>query len=127
MRVLEGKPLEDCARWLGISRSAAEILLLRSSVELLPEASSAFMDEPAAAAELEAALESRSPPSNPALTALWRVLTELSVERAAIRQEQERRATQEAESPGARRLELLRKLAILAILAVSAFLYFRRP
>jgi len=132
-RLVEGHPLAACATHYGISPQAFSVLLLRAAVPLarrrgLPVREPASADEEAAWARmLSDALErqdARLPTALGPVVEACRELQALAPQVAAGLEavEQEARA-----SPQRRREEWLRRLAVVVLLALTAWLYLSKP
>ncbi len=117
-RFLEGRSREDCAALYGLTLESWDALLFRSAREFgVPHpASISYEDEVREAAALRSQLE--SDPSHP-LNALTQHRDE--VRRLLVEAELKAEA-----SPARARETLLRRLAIVAILVLSAYFYWRQ-
>lgn len=139
-RLLEGRTRHQCAELLGVTPEAFDVAL-RRALSLLDTPESApppevFSVEAAQASKLSAALEEhdtpgRSPSSEgdlagPDLVRLLALARALVETRLALRQRLDELDEVEARSPRGKRALWLRRLAALAVLAVSSYLYFRR-
>ncbi|NOK19236.1 hypothetical protein [Corallococcus carmarthensis] len=132
-RLVERRPLTECTAWYGISSNAFSALLLRSAVALARQlglsARPPESQEEATAWErmLAVAVEKDTAPVPVPLAPMaWlcRRMHELGPEvEAALA----RAAEADAESPGRAREEWLRRLAVAALLALTAWLYWIRP
>ncbi len=131
-RLVQGRSLEESARFYGITPAAFSVHLLRAALELTvamalpcrPPADEA--EEDIWARALGEALERETATVPGALTTpvtLCRRLRTLGVEVAATLEAAER---EEEDSPRSRREDWLRKLAVLALLGLTAFLYCNR-
>ncbi|WP_233262194.1 hypothetical protein [Vitiosangium sp. GDMCC 1.1324] len=132
-RLVQGHSLEDCAAFYGISREAFSVHLLRAGLELtnavgLPcRSPESDVEEDVWARALTEALERETvtvPPALAETVALCRRLRALGAEVAAALEAAER---EEEDSPKRQREEWLRKLAVLALLGLTAYLYCNRP
>ncbi|RKG80932.1 hypothetical protein D7W79_06810, partial [Corallococcus exercitus] len=132
-RLVERRPLAECAAWYGISSDAFSVLLLRSAEALARQlglsARSPESQEEATAWErmLAMAVEKDTAPVPVALAPvawLCRRMHELGPELEAALA---RAAEDDANSPGRAREDWLRKLAVAALLALTAWLYWSRP
>lgn len=132
-RLLQGRPLEDSAAFYGISPAAFSVHLLRAGLALttaaaLPcRAPADDAEEALWARVLADALEREEagvPPSLATPVALCRRLRALGPQVAAALESAER---EEEVSPRSRREELRRRLAVLALLGLTAYLYCNRP
>jgi hypothetical protein len=133
LRLVQGRSREDCAAFYGISPAAFSVHLLRAALALAtvahlpsrPPAEEA--EEDVWSRALAEALE-REPMTAPAglapVVALCRRLQASGSEVAATLDAIE---LAEASSPRRQREDWLRRVAILALLALTAFLYWNRP
>jgi hypothetical protein len=131
VRLVQGRSLEASATYYGISPAAFSVHLLRAALNLAgvlalpcrPPAEDA--EEDLWARGLEDALEREVavPPGLTVLVALCRRLREAGQEVTAELESFERA---EAESPRRQREDQLRRLVVLALLALTAFLYWNR-
>jgi hypothetical protein len=133
LRLVRGRTLEECATFYGVSPEAFSVHLLRAGLALttaatLPcRAPENDAEEALWARALAQALEHDTVAVPPALTspvALCRRLRELGPEVAAALEAAER---EEEGSPNRTREDWLRKLAVLALLGLTAYLYCNRP
>jgi hypothetical protein len=132
-RLVEDRPLDACAAWYGIEGEAFSAHLLRAGVALakrtgqsarLPEGT----DEAAAWERmLAAAVEKDTAPVPVALAPVARVCQRLHELGPQVEAALARAAEAEASSPARAREEWLRKLAVAALLALTAWLYWTRP
>jgi len=131
-RLVQGRSLEESARFYGITPAAFSVHLLRAALELTvamalpcrPPADEA--EEDIWARALGEALERETATVPGALTTpvtLCRRLRTLGAEVTATLEAAER---EEEDSPRSRREDWLRKLAVLALLGLTAFLYCNR-
>ena len=131
-RLAQGHSLEDCATFYGISAEAFSLHLLRSALTLAQHLSlpgrppETDAEEALWARALAEALERESevhPPSLRGAVSLCRRLRGVGPEVTQALQ-----AAEQAEeaSPARGREEWLRRLAILLLLAITAYLYFNR-
>ncbi len=132
-RLLQDRPLEDSAAFYGISPAAFSVHLLRAGLALTTAAAlpcrvpADEAEEALWARALTEALEREAagvPPSLATPVALCRRLRALGPEVAAALESAER---EEEVSPRSRREDLLRRLAVLALLGLTAYLYCNRP
>ncbi|WP_223755091.1 hypothetical protein [Myxococcus sp. RHSTA-1-4] len=132
-RLVEGRPLEACAAFYGVSVEAFSVLLLRAGVALarevgLPAREPAGEDEESAWArmlsEALAREDARFPAALVPVVEPCRRLREVGAEVAAG---MEAAAREDAASPHRRREDWLRRLAVAALLALTAYLYLSRP
>jgi hypothetical protein len=132
-RLVQGRSQEESASFYGISRQAFSVHLLRAGLELTrtlalscrPPENDA--EEDVWARALTEALERETAAVPPALAetvALSRRLRALGGEIAAALEALER---EEEDSPRRRREDGLRKLAVLALLGPTAYMYCNRP
>jgi hypothetical protein len=129
-RLVERTPREACASLYGIRPEAWDVKLSRALEEFCgrpPHPAPPHDVETADAAALAAALEAGEPPSEPRLALLWRAALPLRDEGPAVRQALDAAAHADESSPARRREEWLRKAAIVAIVALTAFFYLRTP
>ena len=131
-RLVRGHSLQECAAFYGISPSAFSVHLLRAALELTrglalpcrpPEGAA---EEDVWARALAESLEREAGVSPPALAGtvdVCRGVRELGAEVAEALDAAERA---EEGSPQRRREEGLRKLAVLVLLALTAWLYLHR-
>jgi hypothetical protein len=131
-RLLEDRALEACAAFYGVSPEAFSVRLLRAGLSLtealgLPvPAPSSEAEEATWARALVRALEDAGASIPAALeptVALCRRVREVGPEVVAALEAAER---EEADSPRRRREDLLRRLAVVLLLAVTAYLYWTR-
>ncbi|MFP2896193.1 hypothetical protein [Corallococcus sp. 4LFB] len=132
-RLVERRPQAECAAWYGISSGAFSVLLLRSAEALahqldLPARPPGSQEEATAWERMLAmAVEKDTAPVPVALapvTWLCRRMHELGPE---VEAGLARAAEADANSPARAREEWLRKLAVAALLALTAWLYWSRP
>jgi len=131
VRLLQGRSLEASAAYYGISPAAFSVHLLRAALTLAetlalpcrPPAEDA--EEDLWARGLAEALEREvtAPPGLTVLVALCRRLREVGQEVTAGLESLERA---EAESPHRQREDWIRRLVVLVLLALTAFLYWNR-
>ncbi|MBE4753072.1 hypothetical protein G4177_33475 [Corallococcus sp. ZKHCc1 1396] len=132
-RLVERRSLAECATWYGISTEAFSVLLLRAGVALARRAAPPAREpegaEEAAAWErmLAAALEKDSAPVPVALAPVAQVCRRLQELGPQMETALEQAARADADSPGRAREEWLRRLAVAALLALTAWLYWTRP
>ncbi|RYZ37483.1 MAG: hypothetical protein EOO71_27845 [Myxococcaceae bacterium] len=132
-RLVERRPLEECASWYGISTDAFSVLLLRSAVALARHAGQPARApdgaEEAAAWErmLAAAVERDTAPVPVALAPVAQVCRRVHELGPEMESALAQAAQVEADSPGRAREEWLRRLAVAALLALTAWLYWSRP
>lgn len=132
-RLVEGRPLKACAAFYGVSEDAFSVLLVRAGVDLarrvgLPARAPSGDDEEAAWARmLPAALEREDAPVLAALVPVAEVCRRLLAVGPEVAAGLEAAARAEADAPHRRREEWLRRLAVAALLALTAYLYLSRP
>ncbi len=133
MRMVKCRSLEDSAAFYGISPEAFSVHLLRAGLALTTTAALPCRlpvddaEEDVWARALAEALEREAAVVPPALTdtmALCRRLRALGPEVAATLDAAEH---EEENSPKHRREEWLRRLAVLVLLGLTAYLYCHRP
>jgi hypothetical protein len=130
LRLVEGTPREACAAAYGIRPESWDVKLNRALAEYCarpPLEALPYAQEAADAQALGAALETGSPPGDARLAHLWRAAQPLQENGAAVRRALDAAAAADESSPARRREEWLRKAAILAIVALTAFFYLRAP
>lgn len=132
-RLVRGRSLEDSAAFYGISREAFSVHLLRAALELTKAAGLPCRppqgdgEEDVWARALAEALERETagvPPGLVETVAVCRRLRTMGPEVAAALEAAER---EEEDSPKRQREDWLRKLAVLALLGLTAYLYCNRP
>ncbi|WP_239470620.1 hypothetical protein [Archangium violaceum] len=132
-RLVQGRTLEESAVFYGISREAFSVHLLRAGLALTealtlpsrPPENDAEEDVWARALAEALERETATIPQVLAETvAVCRRLRTLGGEVAAVLETTER---EEEESPKRRREDWLRKLAVLALLGLTAYMYCNRP
>ncbi|MBJ6763965.1 hypothetical protein JGU66_24600 [Myxococcaceae bacterium JPH2] len=132
-RLVERRPSPECATWYGIPIESFQVLLLRSGVALSrrlgaparpPESAD---EETAWARMLDTALERDSAPLPVALVPVADACRRLNATGPEVEAALADAARADAESPKRRREDWLRRLAVLALLAVTAWLYWTRP
>ncbi|QAT84173.1 hypothetical protein EJ065_2601 [Corallococcus coralloides] len=132
-RLVERRPQAECATWYGISSDAFSVLLLRSAVALAHQ-----LGQPA------------RPPESPEEATAWERMLAMAVEKDTapvpvplapvawlcrrvhalgpdVEAALDKAAQADADSPGRAREEWLRRLAVAALLALTAWLYWSRP
>ncbi|WP_043428392.1 hypothetical protein [Cystobacter fuscus] len=132
-RLTQGRSLEESAAFYGISPEAFSVHFLRAALGLSRAASLPCRppendaQEDVWARALAGALEQDTegvPTALAATLALCRRMRALGQEVTGALQAAER---EEENSPRRRREDVLRRLAVLALLALTAWLYFNRP
>lgn len=132
-RLVERRPLAECATWYGISTDAFSVLLLRSAIAL-----TRHVGQPARAPEgaeeaaawermLAGALEQATAPVPVALIPVAQVCRRLQELGPQMETALAQAAQADADSPARAREEWLRRLAVAALLALTAWLYWTRP
>jgi hypothetical protein len=127
-----GRDAAGFARFYGVQLPAAEVLLWRAAVDFeallahrpLP-APRPFPDEQAAARQLAQALEDDASTSAPELASLARALRALSAHAPAIRERLTAAERAELESPAFVRETWMRRAAIVIVLVLSGWAYFK--
>lgn len=127
-----GRDRARFAAFYGVERSAADVLLFRAASEFEAALTGAstppprdFDDEQRASAELIAALESPSPPTSQRVGRLVDALRALTTHAAALRERLSAAERAELESPEYARETWLRRIAIVLVLALSGWFYFK--
>ncbi|MBU8896624.1 hypothetical protein DRW03_23655 [Corallococcus sp. H22C18031201] len=132
-RLVERRPSAECATWYGIPAESFQLLQLRAGVALsrglgAPARLPASEDEETAWARmLDAALERDSAPLPVALVPVADTCRRLNATGPEVEAALADAARSDAESPKRRREDWLRRLAVLALLAITAWLYWTRP
>lgn len=132
-RLVERRPLAECATWYGISSDAFSVLLLRAGVELARHAGQPARPpestEEAAAWErmLAAAVERDTAPVPVALAPVAQLCRRMHEAGPQVEAALAQAALADANSPRRSREEWLRRLAVAALLALTAWLYWTRP
>lgn len=122
-RLLEGRTREQCAAHFGVSLPAWDVLFLRAAdalghTEAPPPRP--HHEDVARAARLAKALE-QQPPADPSVARLQA----LSAHAAAVKALMAQAEVAHAKSPAATRELWLRRLGVVAVLAATAWFYFR--
>jgi hypothetical protein len=131
-RLVEGRTLEGCAEFYGVSTQAFSVLLLRASVALaghvgMPVREPAGEDEEAAWARMLTEALAREDAKLPtALVPVAEVCRRLRAMGPAVAAGMDAAASADAASPQRRREDWLRRLAVAALLALTAYLYMSR-
>lgn len=132
-RLVEGRPQEACAAFYGVSTEAFAVLLLRASVALALDAGLAVR-EPSGEAEesawarmLTEALSREGARLPTALVPVAEVCRRLRAVGPEVAAGMDAAAREDAASPHRRREDWLRRLAVAALLALTAYLYLSRP
>jgi hypothetical protein len=132
-RLVEGRSQEACATYYGVSAEAFSVLLLRASVALARRVGLAVRepaggDEEAAWARMLGEALTREDARFPAaLVPAVDVCRRLRAVGTEVAEGMEAAAREDAASPHRRREEWLRRLAVAALLALTAYLYLSRP
>lgn len=132
-RLVEGRTLEGCAAFYGVSEEALSLLLLRAALALarevgLPAREPAGEDEEAAWARMLSEALAREDARFPAsLVPVVDLCRRLRVAGSEVAAGMEAAAREDAASPHRRREDWLRRLAVAALLALTAYLYLSRP
>ncbi|WP_342374699.1 hypothetical protein NVS55_25560 [Myxococcus stipitatus] len=132
-RLVAGDSLTDCARFLGVPDAALSVSLLRAGVALTRSLSPtarepAEGEEEAAWARMFAeALEREDAPVPTGLVPVVEVCRRLRGVRGEVATGMEAATQEEQASPRRRREDWMRKLAVAALLALTAYLYLSRP
>jgi hypothetical protein len=126
--VLEGRTLDEAAKWFGISQDALELMFLRSAQELAELPSSKRRDEERQTAKSLAKAWSQPHASGWAgpLIPLMTPLTRMRQLAPKIVQARQALAVAEEQSPTTRRNDLLRRVLIFVVVVVSAYLYWKQ-
>ncbi|CAM4473031.1 hypothetical protein HJC10_28385 [Corallococcus exiguus] len=132
-RLVERRPQAECAAWYGISSDAFSVLLLRSAVALARQlgqpARSPESPEEATAWErmLAMAVEKDTAPVPVPLAPVAWLCRRMHALGPEVEAALDKAAQADADSPGRAREEWLRRLAVAALLALTAWLYWSRP
>jgi len=132
-RLVGGRSQAECAAFYGVPEEAFSVLLVRAGVALAWEAGlgarepSGDDEEAAWARMLAGALEREDAPVLAALGPVVEVCRRLRAAGPEVAAGMEATARAELESPTRRREEWLRRLAVAALLALTAYLYLSRP
>lgn len=132
-RLVERRSQEECAAWYGISSNAFSVLLLRSAVALAHQlgqpARSPESAEEATAWErmLAVAVEKDTAPVPVPLAPVAWLCRRAHALGPEVEAALDQAARADAASPGRAREEWLRRLAVAALLALTAWLYWSRP
>ncbi|WP_233277956.1 hypothetical protein [Myxococcus stipitatus] len=132
-RLVAGDSLEGCARFLGVSEAALSVSLLRAAV-VLARSLTPTAREPAEGEEeaawarmLTAALEREEAPVPTGLVPVVDVCRRLRAVSGEVATGLESATQEELASPRRRREDWMRRLAVAALLALTAYLYLSRP
>lgn len=133
MRLVQGRSLEDCAVFYGITPEAFRVHLLRAGLELTralalpcrPPENDA--EEEVWARSLSEALERETASVAPALGATVDVCRRVRAAGPEVTAALEAAEREEERSPRRQREDWLRRLAVLALLALTVWLYLHRP
>nr|WP_242588562.1 hypothetical protein [Corallococcus macrosporus] len=132
-RLVERRPLAECAAWYGISNDAFSVLLLRAAealarqLELATRAPESQEEATAWERMLAVAVEKDTAPVPVALAPVARLCQRMHELGPEVEAAMARAAEADADSPGRAREEWLRRLAVAALLALTAWLYWSRP
>jgi len=132
-RLVEGPAQEACAAFYGVSTEAFSVLLLRASMALarrvgLSVREPAGEDEEAAWAKMLTEALSREDAKLPtALVPVAEACRRLRAMGPEVAAGMDAAAREDAASPHRRREDWLRRLAVAALLALTAYLYLSRP
>jgi hypothetical protein len=132
-RLVEGRSQEACATFYGVSLEAFSVLLLRAGGTLARRAGLSVRepaggDEEAAWARMLTEALAREDARLPAaLVPVAEVCRRLRAAGPEVAAGMEAAAQEDAASPHRRREEWLRRLAVAALLALTAYLYLSRP
>ncbi|WP_241758092.1 hypothetical protein [Myxococcus landrumensis] len=132
-RLVAGDALEACARFLGVSEAALSVSLLRAAVALTRRLNPAARqpaegeEEAAWARMLAAALEREAAPVPAGLVPVVEVCRRLRAVSGEVATGLEAATQEEQASPRRRREDWMRRLAVAALLALTAYLYLSRP
>lgn len=128
----DGRPFDAFAAFYGVPPSSAKVLLWRAVREFdavlrgqPPPVPLPFELEARAAEALHAALESPLPPTSQELAGLIEPLRALTTHAATLRERLAAAERAELESPAYARETWLRRIAIVLVLALSAWFYWR--
>lgn len=133
LRLVEGRSREACATHYGIPAQAFSVLLLRAAIALAlhqgaPARAPASEDEEAAWARmLTDALERQDAKFPAALAPVVETCRALQSQAAQVATGLEAAEREARASPQRRREEWLRRLAVAALLAMTAWLYLSKP
>ncbi|WXH32553.1 hypothetical protein WA016_06548 [Myxococcus stipitatus] len=132
-RLVVGDSLAACARFLGVSEAALSVSLLRAAVALARRLHSTAREptegeeEAAWARMLSAALEREDAPVPAGLVPVVEVCRRLRAVGGEVAAGLEAATQEDQASPRRRREDWMRKLAVAALLALTAYLYLSRP
>lgn len=132
-RLLEDRPLDACATFYGVSREAFSVTLLRAAQSLtrtlgLPARQPTSDEEETTWARMLAeTLEGGTAPVAAALVSTVEVCQRLRATRVEVQAALEAAEREEESSPRRRRQDVLRRITIAALLALTAYLYWTRP
>ncbi|WP_228557007.1 hypothetical protein [Myxococcus sp. AB025B] len=132
-RLVTGASLGDCARFYGVTDEALSVMLLRAAVSLTRNVFPGAR-EPATAEEesawarmLAAALEREDAPVPAGLVPVVEACRRLRALSGDVTAGLEAATREDQASPQRRREDWLRRLAVMALLALTAYLYLSRP
>lgn len=132
-RLVVGASLEACASFYGVSEQALSVLLLRAAVSLATKTGTAAREpssseeEAAWARMLTAALEREDAPVPAGLVPVVEVCRRLRAVGADVATGLEAATREDQASPVRQREDWMRRLAVAALLALTAWLYLSRP
>ncbi|MGE6762809.1 hypothetical protein ACQKGO_32665 [Corallococcus interemptor] len=132
-RLVERRTQEECAAWYGISSNAFSTLMLRAAVALARQlgqpARPPESPEEATAWErmLAMAVEKDTAPVPVPLAPVASLCRRMHAQGPEVEAALDQAARADADSPGRAREEWLRRLAVAALLALTAWLYWSRP
>ena len=122
LRFIQGMSLPECARSYGVSLEAMATHQLRAARAFVGASAPSAEEEAQAASALQASLSAVSPAD-----ALAAAILRLQRDARSVEAELQRRAQRHAASPARRREELLRKVLVGVLLALTAYFYVTRP
>jgi hypothetical protein len=132
-RLLQGRSEEVCAAFYGISAEAFGVHLLRSALELAEvlgqrvRAPEGAAEEEAWARGLAAALQGEGARVGATLEPVVELCRRLREAGPEVVAQLEQAEQEEARSPRRQKEEWLRRLAVLLLVALTAWLYWTRP
>lgn len=132
-RLVSGASLEDCASFYGVSEQALSVRLLRASVLLAMRTGTAAREptegeeEAAWARMLAVALEREDAPVPAGLVPVVEVCRRVRAVSAEVAAGLEAATREDQASPVRQREDWMRRLAVAALLALTAYLYLSRP
>ncbi|MFY1832210.1 hypothetical protein ACN47A_40315 [Myxococcus fulvus] len=132
-RLVTGTSQGDCARFYGVTDEALSVMLLRAAVSLtrtvVPGARepTTAEEESAWARMLAAALEREDAPVPAGLVPVVEACRRLRALSGDVATGLEAATQEDQASPQRRREDWMRRLAVMALLALTAYLYLSRP